>query len=102
MSIHRGKRILPQQQAPSRALQLIERNAKTTSRKAQVPAAVLPALRPQMVGSLRAGRNLLQVQREFDVTLAVAVELWHRDSISRVERRIERLEDQVAVMKAAA
>lgn len=68
------------------------RETATRSRCHDVPGTLMPSLRGEIVGSLRAGRSVEQTRKEYNCTAAVALELWLRD----VERRL------AVVMRPAA
>lgn len=59
------------------------------------PSLVMPALRTQIVASVRAGRPVVQVAKEFNVTQACVLELMVRAMNRDFDFRLERLEDEV-------
>jgi hypothetical protein len=60
----------------------------------QVPSTLQRWEPGEIVGSLRAGRNVAQTSKEYHCTAAVALELWLRD----VERRLTALARPVAAL----
>lgn len=60
------------------------RESVTRKRHHEVPSTLMPCLKSEIVGSLRAGRSVEQTRKEFNCSAAVALELWLRD----MERRM--------------
>ena len=58
-----------------------------------VPSTLLPCLRREIVGSLRAGRSVPQAAKEYDCSQFVAIELWLRD----LERRVAGMARPMAI-----
>jgi hypothetical protein len=81
--------------------QLIAENKrqKVSRRAHEVPSQVMPALRKEIVGSVRAGRSIKQCASEYNVTQPTVIELWARAMFYVLDMRLQDIEDR---MRAAA
>jgi ribosomal protein L13E len=67
---------------------------KSAARPYEYLSSLMPCLRQQIIDSLRAGRGLKQVAAEYGVTRDLALELWVRADLRRMELRLAALEDR--------
>lgn len=71
----------------------IEKERKTAARAYEYATSLMPCLRQRIIDSLRAGRDVKHCAGEFGVTQHLAMELWMRADMRRMDARLAAIED---------
>ena len=73
----------------------VETKRKSAARAHEVSGSMMPCLRRELIDSLRAGRELKQAAAEYKVGQSLALWLYVRAELRRMDLRLQAVEDRV-------